>query len=104
MIKHTTTASFQDDVINSKVPVLVDFWAAWCGPCRMQGSILEKFDAKEDNSKFTICKVNVDEEGHLAQQFSVMSIPTLLVFKDGKVVQQAVGVRQEDALKSMLGL
>lgn len=103
MIKHATTATFKSDVLDSKKPVLVDFWATWCGPCKMQGSILETFAPKAEG-KAEIVKVNVDEEPQLAQQYGVMSIPTLLVFKDGKIAQQAVGVRQEDALQSMLGI
>ncbi len=104
MIKHVTKESFKQEVVDSKLPVLVDFWATWCGPCRMQGQILDSLDKQLDGSKVVLAKVNVDEQQELAMQFGVMSIPTLLVFKDGKVASKEVGVRNEEQLKQMLGL
>ena len=98
-ISHLSTADF--DAVTSAGLVLVDFWATWCGPCRMQAPILEKLDAELGGS-VKICKVDVDEEPALAQRFGVMSIPTLVAMKDGKVLATRVGVQSADALKAML--
>ena len=104
MIKHLTKKTYEEEVLKSTVPVVVDFWATWCGPCRMQGGILEQLDKQYDADKVKICKVNVDEEGELAATFGVQSIPTLLFYKDGKIINKAVGVRDADACKKLLGL
>lgn len=92
--------NFQQEVLDSSLPVLVDFWAPWCGPCRTVGPILDELAA--ENSTFKIGKVNVDEERELASRFRVMSIPTLIVVKDGKVVNQAVGARSKEDILAMI--
>ena len=104
MIKHVTKSTYEAEVLKSSVPVVVDFWAAWCGPCRMQGTILEQLDKEITANQAKIVKVNVDEEGELAGTFGVQSIPTLLFYKDGKVVNKAVGVRDAAAVKKALGI
>ena len=96
-----TNGNFTAEVVNSSVPVLVDFWAPWCGPCRMVGPIVDEI-AEELAGKVKVCKVNVDEQGELAQKFGVMSIPTLIVFKDGKVAKTSVGSKPKQAILDML--
>lgn len=97
---HIDQNNFQSEVLNSDHPVLLDFWAPWCVPCRMVGPILDEIAGERGDIK--VAKVNVDEQPELAAQFGVMSIPTLVVMKDGKVVQQAVGVRPKAQILSML--
>ena len=92
--------NFNQEVIHSDKPVLLDFWAPWCGPCRMVGPILEEI-AKE-RSDIKVVKINVDEEQELAMQFGVMSIPTLVVMKNGKVVNQATGARPKAQILALL--
>jgi thioredoxin 1 len=95
--KSVTTASFQADVLSSGKPVLVDFWAEWCGPCRMVSPILDEISA-EHGEKLTIVKVNVDEEPQLAQQYGITSIPALQVFQNGEVVKSIVGAKPKPQL------
>ena len=93
-----TDQSFQADVIGSDVPVVVDFWAEWCGPCRMTGPSLEEI-AKELDGKVKIVKLNVDENPQVSQTFGIRSIPALLLFKNGKVSAQKVGAAPKGELK-----
>ena len=95
MATNFTKADFEKVVMEGKGIVLVDFWASWCGPCRMVGPIIEQL-AEEYEGKVTVGKVNVDEESALASEFAVVSIPTIIVFKDGKQVEKLVGVRSFD--------
>ena len=96
-----TRENFENEVMKSNIPVLIDFWAPWCGPCRMMGPIIEQL-AEEYDGKAKVGKVNVDEEGELSQAFGVMSIPTIVLVKDGKVVKQAVGARPKAEVEAML--
>ena len=92
--------NFQQEVMESEKPVLLDFWADWCGPCRMIAPILHEI--AEENEDIKVCKVNVDEEQELAIQFGVMSIPSVFALKDGKVVAQSVGVKPKAQLLAMV--
>lgn len=96
-----TDANFTTDVLQAETPVLVDFWAPWCGPCRMQGPIVEEL-ATEIGDMAKVGKLNVDENGSSAMTYNVMSIPTILVFKGGKEVERLVGVQQKESLKQVL--
>lgn len=96
-----TKNNFETEVLKSELPVLVDFWAAWCGPCRMLSPIIEEIE-KEYAGKVKIGKVNVDEEMELAQMFRVASIPTVLLFKEGKVAAQSIGYRPKEDFEAML--
>ena len=93
-------SNFQDEVVNSDRPVLLDFWAPWCGPCRMVVPIVEEIAGERPYVK--VGKVNVDEEQELARQFGVMSIPTLVVMREGKIVRQAVGAQPKPQILAML--
>ena len=95
-----TRNNFQNEIINSDKPVLLDFWAPWCDPCRMVGPILEEIAGERSDIK--IGKINVDEQPELASQFRVMSIPTLIVIKDGKSVNQSMGAKPKNAILAML--
>ena len=92
--------NFRNEVLNSEKPVLLDFWASWCGPCRMVSPIVDEIAAERGDIK--VGKVNVDEQPELAAQFGVMSIPTLVVIKGGKVVNQMVGARPKSQILAML--
>ena len=96
-----TKENFEAEVLKSEKTVLLDFWASWCGPCRPLSPVVDEIAAERADIK--VGKVNVDEQGELAQQFGVMSIPTLIVFKGGKVDSTSVGVRPKDAIEGMLG-
>lgn len=96
-----TTSRFEAEVLNSDVPVLVDFWAEWCGPCKMIGPSVEAL-ANEYAGKAKVVKVDVDEEGELAQTYGIMSIPALLVFKGGKVVDRMTGAAPKPQLEAFL--
>ena len=95
-----TADNFEQEVIRSEQPVLVDFWAAWCGPCRMLAPAVAQI-AAECEGKIKVGKVNVDEQPELAQRFGIMSIPTVLVFKDGKKVNQSIGLVPKDKLLAL---
>ena len=95
-----TKENFQQEVMNSDKPVLIDFWAAWCGPCRMVSPIVDEI--AEERADVKVCKVNVDEEGELAVAFQIMSIPTLIVVRDGKVAKQTVGAVPKNKILEML--
>ena len=95
-----TKNNFHEEVLNSDKPVLLDFWASWCGPCRMVGPIVEEIAGERSDIK--VGKVNVEEEPELARQFRIMSIPTLMTFKDGKVVNQSVGAKPKSQILAML--
>ena len=97
-----TKNNFEQEVLHSDKPVLIDFWAPWCGPCRMLSPVISEI-AEEYGDKVKVCKVNVDDEGELAASFNVMSIPTLVVVKDGKVTNSAVGVRPKAQIVEMIG-
>ena len=96
-----TKQNIQSEVAESKEKVLIDFWASWCGPCRMVSPIVDEI-AEESPAGVKVCKVNVDEQPELAQQFQVMSIPTLLVMKDGKPVASSVGARPKQFIVKMI--
>ncbi len=95
-------SNFDQEVLGSDKPVVVDFWAPWCGPCRMMGPVIEKF-AEEFDGQYVVGKVNVDENGDLASKYNIMSIPAIKVFKNGEVVSSAVGVQSREKLLEMLG-
>lgn len=101
MAHEFTDQNFEQEVLKSSVPVLVDFWAPWCGPCQVMGPIIKDL-AKETRDKFKIGKINVDEHPETASKFGIMSIPALKIFKGGQVVKEFVGVQSKDALKEAL--
>jgi len=100
-IKNVSKHEFDTEISNSKLPVLVDFWAPWCGPCRMLSPVLDEL-AGEMNGKVKILKVNVDEEPELASKYGVMSIPTVIAFKQGNATNNVGGFRSKEEFKNMI--
>lgn len=97
---HITKETFEREVLQSNIPVLLDFWAPWCGPCRMVGPILDEIAEEREDIK--VCKVNVDEEPELAGKYDVMTIPTLMIVKDGQIITQSAGARPKASILEML--
>ena len=95
-----TTENFEEEVLNAKKPVLVDFWATWCGPCQTMGPVVDELAQELTDVK--VGKVNVDEQTALAREYKVMSIPTFLVFKDGKVAERTLGVQEKSELEQLI--
>jgi len=100
-VVHLTDDTFDETIKNAKGPVLVDFWASWCGPCKVIGPLLDQL-AGELSGQATIAKVNVDENGDLSARFGIRSIPTLLVFRDGRLVDQTVGALPKEHLRDLV--
>ena len=100
MVTVVTKDNFQAEVLEADKPVLIDFWAVWCGPCKMLSPVVDQI--AEENADIKVCKVDVDEEGQLAQQFGIMSSPTLLVFKGGELVEKTVGGQPKDAILALV--
>jgi thioredoxin 1 len=100
MAAKITKDNFEELVIGSKKPVLADFWAAWCGPCRMLGPVIDELAEEQD--EIFVCKINVDEEPQLAARFNVSTIPTVIAFKDGKVYNKSIGVVPKERLLALV--
>jgi len=98
-VLHITKANFEEEVLNSDKPVLLDFWASWCGPCRMIAPTLDEI--AQERSDIKVCNVNVDEEPELASQYQVVSIPTLFVIENGKIVNKSLGARPKEQILAM---
>ena len=102
MTIENTAENFAQEELNSDKPVLIDFWAAWCGPCRMLSPVVD--EVADENPGIKVGKVNVDEQGELAMKFGISSIPTLMLFKDGKNVDSSIGVVQKSAIEKMINV
>ncbi len=100
-VLHLTEGNFEKEVLQSEVPVLVDFWATWCGPCKMMAPVVDEI-AKEVGEKVKVGKVDIDQNTSLATKYGVMSIPTFIVFKQGKAVRSSVGVQSKEDIMAML--
>lgn len=101
MALNVTTGNFQDEVINADIPVLIDFWAPWCGPCKAIAPVVEEI-AKDFSGKIKVCKLNVDEAPEIATQYAVMSIPTLMLIKDGKVMETKIGAMSKGDITKLI--
>ena len=99
-VVEVTKSNFEQEVMQSDKTVLIDFWASWCGPCRMLSPIVDEI--VDEHPEFKVCKVNVDEQKELAEEFNVMSIPTLFVIKDGKMMKHSVGVKSKAEIVAMM--
>lgn len=95
-----TKDNFENEIVKADKPVLVDFWASWCGPCRMLSPTIDEI--AEEHPEIKVCKINIDDEAELAIRHGVMSVPTLMLFKNGEVAQTAVGVRPKDEILDLL--
>lgn len=100
MITTITKDNFEKEIVKADKPVLVDFWASWCGPCRMLSPTIDEI--AEEHPEIKVCKINIDDEAELAIRHGVMSVPTLMIFKNGEVAQTAVGVRPKDEILDLL--
>ena len=100
MITKITKENFETEVLKAAKPVLVDFWATWCGPCKMIGPVIEEI--ANEHPEIKVCKINVDEEGELSIKYGVMSIPTLMIFKNGEIAQTAIGYRPKEEIEELL--
>ena len=96
-----TDATFDQEVLKSPVPVLVDFWAPWCGPCKMVAPFVDEI-AKEYNNKIKVCKTNVDEAPEIATKYAIMSIPTLMIFKNGEVMEKSIGGMDKKSIERFI--
>jgi thioredoxin 1 len=103
MIIHLTKQNFKKEVLKSEVPVLVDFWASWCGPCHRVAPILEELSVDVQGIA-KICKLDVDDQSDLADDYQVMSIPTIIIFKNGEIVDTQMGVHSKEKLRKLLGV
>ena len=100
MITAITKDNFENEIVKADKPVLVDFWASWCGPCRMLSPTIDEI--AEEHPEIKVCKINIDDEAELAIRHGVMSVPTLMIFKNGEIAQTAVGVRPKDEILDLL--
>ena len=100
MITTITKENFENEILKADKPVLVDFWASWCGPCRMLGPTIDEI--AEEHPEIKVCKINIDDEAELAIRHGVMSVPTLMIFKNGEIAQTAIGVRPKDEILDLL--